>query len=333
MIKQPPAYHLRLNKAVDRYLLIELLKKLDQQLPTPFTKQCLYCGFGGPYLEDIRLIHENFPAVELHSIEKCSRVYERQKFHTPCNKVKLHKGEYSDFLRDSLSREDANIVCWLDYTELTPSVISEFTETINTLGNTAIVRITVPAKYKDHKKCKKREPSDNFRIDFGNFLPPAEDIENAFHCDEGFVQLLSYIFKIAAQRTVPKPSGRYFIPVSSSYYSDSTVMFSLTGIVFVSENSEDTTEETLIEYLRNWEYANELQKKPPQEINLPFLTTKERLRLQHLLPDESEDIGKKLYDELGYNISASGDDNQAISLLKMYARFYRYYPYFIRGNP
>jgi hypothetical protein len=90
-IIQPPPYHLRLNKAVDRFLLIELLRKLDERLPIAFTKESVYCGFGGPYLEDIRLFHEYFPNMKLYSIEKDEELHKRQLFHKPCNKVELQK--------------------------------------------------------------------------------------------------------------------------------------------------------------------------------------------------------------------------------------------------
>jgi hypothetical protein len=338
-IKQPPPYHLRLNKAVDRFLLIELLKRLDQLLPTSFTENGTYCGFGGPYLEDIRLIHEYFPSMKLYSVEKNEETYKRQKFHKPCNKVELYNGQYDDFLRECLANKENHVVCWLDYTDLPPSVISDFTATINMLPNFAVIRMTVPARLAQHKAKEMRKPSKNFEKNFGEFFS-LEDIGDAFHNDKEFVRFLCCMFKNAACKCSSKLSGKYFIPISSSYYHDTVTMFSLTGILYISDNDEKMSEDRIIESLKDWEFANELNPEPcPEEIDLPILSTKERLRLQHLLPSmDSSSIGECLYNELGYNLSlgkhnSDADAQQTKKLLDIYARFYRYYPYFIRGNP
>lgn len=111
-------------------------------------------------------------------------------------------------------------------------------------------------------------------------------------------------------------------------------MFSLTGIVCV--DNDKTNEDNIRESLHDWEFANELKDKLPEEINLPILSTKERLKLQSFLPNEENtniDIGTILYEQLGYNISFGSEKEKTIKLLNMYAKFYRYYPYFIRGNP
>lgn len=71
--------------------------------------------------------------------------------------------------------------------------------------------------------------------------------------------------------------------------------------------------------------------KEPRRIDLPVLSTRERLHLQHLLP-VSEKAGKVLREALGYLIE--GNDRKATEKkLKQYADFHRYSPYFIRGIP
>ncbi len=54
----PPAYHLRTNKAIDRFTFIEAIRRMAS--PKELS-ECTYYGFGGPYLEDFRLLHESFP--------------------------------------------------------------------------------------------------------------------------------------------------------------------------------------------------------------------------------------------------------------------------------
>ena len=46
-----PPYHLRTNKAVDRLLLVELLRVLEAN-GGPFS----YYSLGGPFLEDLRVM-------------------------------------------------------------------------------------------------------------------------------------------------------------------------------------------------------------------------------------------------------------------------------------
>jgi hypothetical protein len=63
-----PAYHLRTNKAVERLLFIELLRRLDRALSRPIA-QYKYVGLGGPYLEDFNLLHATFGNNEMTSLE------------------------------------------------------------------------------------------------------------------------------------------------------------------------------------------------------------------------------------------------------------------------
>ena len=76
-------------------------------------------------------------------------------------------------------------------------------------------------------------------------------------------------------------------------------------------------------------FAN-LDWKKPIELDVPFLSTKERLRLQEHLPCPAN-AGVALSNVLGYLI----DNGKKISEKKLeeYAAFYRYYPYFIKAIP
>jgi len=55
-----PAYHLRPNKAVERVAFIDGIKHLGRfERLSEYT----YFGFGGPYLEDFRLLYEFYPEI------------------------------------------------------------------------------------------------------------------------------------------------------------------------------------------------------------------------------------------------------------------------------
>ena len=331
MTKQPPPYHLRLNKAVDRLLLVELLKQLDNKVPG-FAQNACYCGFGGPYLEDIRQIHENFPKMRLFSVEKYKEVHKRQDFHRPCSNVTLIHGNYNTVFDNEYKIFTSNAVIWLDYTDFEPSVISDFIRTICAFQCQSVLRITIKANYKESKQHCADKPSEAFRKNFGDYFPSVIPI-GTFQNDEGFIQLIREIFLIAAQRESPTLSGRTFVPVLSTFYSDTTTMFSLTGIVCISDNAMfHDKNESMKADIAKWEFANELRDKMPERIDLPHLSIKERLHLQQWLPCNGADPGEILFNALGHNIS-TGDVEQTKILLRNYAKFYRYYPYFIRGNP
>jgi hypothetical protein len=341
LIKQPPAYHLRLNKAVDRFLLVEMIRHLENKLNDNFTKKGRYFGFGGPYLEDIRLMHENFRDMELFSIEEFEEVYKRQEFHRPCRNVRLYQSDYQTFLRDHWNLFGTHSVAWLDYTDFEVNTLLEFTNTISAFHGTSILRVTVNANNEEHRvRGRLDEPSETFLNKFASYIPT--DIPTGAFKQNGrkesnikFIQLIRDIFLVAAQQENPALSGRTFVPVSSTYYADGQTMFSLTGIVCVAENYEllKNERENVHGIFTQWEFANEILGTGPEEINLPFLTTKERLSLQKFLPLNISHAGDSLFKELGYSITEGDDADQTKRLLCMYAKFYRYYPYFIRGNP
>ena len=107
-MKHPP-YHLRLNKAIDRFLLIEILLLLEKKAGFKFSEYTYY-GFGGPFLEDCRLLNQYLPEIRLVSIEENKETYKRQKFHRFCNssKLKLKNMSSQNFL-NSFKGEGKNI--------------------------------------------------------------------------------------------------------------------------------------------------------------------------------------------------------------------------------
>ena len=58
-MKHPP-YHLRANKAADRLILMETITRVTRALSASMDDYTYY-GFGGPFLEDFKLIRKFFP--------------------------------------------------------------------------------------------------------------------------------------------------------------------------------------------------------------------------------------------------------------------------------
>ena len=87
-----PAYHLRTNKAVDRLLLVDVLREIGAD--RTFT----YYSLAGPFLEDLRVMDHFFPDMRLVSFEQDTDTYLRQSFHQFNSRITLHHRALGDFL-------------------------------------------------------------------------------------------------------------------------------------------------------------------------------------------------------------------------------------------
>jgi hypothetical protein len=308
-----PAYHLRPNKAVDRLIFMDAIGHLER-LHTLDTYT--YYGFGGPYLEDFRLLYERYPTIDAVSIERDSEVLKRQDFHRPCGTLRLEETELKSFIVKYDPR-DRRSIFWLDYTNLRYSNFEEFSALIGKLAADSLVKITLRGQLQDF--LNKQE---QFREYFSALMP--DPSANPPVSQEAYASLIQKMLQIAAQRALPAATGMTFQPICTFYYSDGTFMFTATGIVCArSEKS------AIRDKFRPWRFAS-LNWARPKRIDVPTLTTKERLHLQNLLPC-ARDAGSVLRRRLGYLI----DDGRAKSesRLKQYELFHRYYPYVMRGVP
>ena len=140
-----------------------------------------------------------------------------------------------------------------------------------------------------------------------------------------FAHLVQDMLQVAAQQALPPAASRLtFVPVSSFYYSDGAGMMTLTGIV-----CDDARADVVERAFGDWDFAN-LKWNPPKVIDVPVLSTRERLHIQHLLPSHSHP-GKTLREAMGYLI---GDNvSKTECALEQYAAFHRYSPYVLRGMP
>lgn len=320
-----PAYHLRTNKAVDRFLFMEAIRRL---IGINESGDYKYYSFGGPYLDDFRLIHELFPEIDMISIERDNEVYKRQKFHLPSGRISLKQCDMHSFL-SNYDSEDEKSIFWLDYTGLDYNQFEEFMLVLSKVASNSIVKITLqctpgfyqnkPTDAKDEHGNFKVDKQESFRKKFGNVLPsssvgiPRNPID--------FAQLLQDMIQIASQKALPsRTESLVYQPILSTYYKDGLGIFTMMGVVCKQEERKDIKAR-----FSNWKPANLKWEEPPIHINVPMLSTQERLHLQSMLPC----AGKALLKALGYKI----DGEKSLDQLKQYAEYYRQYPYFIRGIP
>jgi hypothetical protein len=130
--------------------------------------------------------------------------------------------------------------------------------------------------------------------------------------------------QIASEQVLPSGTGFAYQPLSSFYYRDGVGIFTLTGTI-----CKRTERKQIKGQISAWRYAN-LHWATPKRIDVPTLSTQERLHLQKHLPCE-QDAGRKLIRVLGYKL----DKNRSVATAQMqqYADFYLQYPYFIRAFP
>lgn len=325
-----PAYHLRKNKAADRFALIEAIRRLPI-LGTDLNNYT-YFSLGGPFLEDMRQIYEFCPEIRMVSIERSSEVCSRQRFHMPCRNIQIVESDLSSYITTFDPERES--IFWLDYTGLEISNFDDFIRLLRKIFERSLIKITLkanPLDYwvfpRDRAIERRRGKTPEFRRIFERVLPHPDDYPPWQNQD--FANFLKQMLRVAVEEALPaETTDLTFRPISSFYYADTTPMFTLTGIVWPRGEIQE-----LYEIFGDWEFADltwDLESKP-KHIDIPNLSTKERLRLQECLPCSTE-RGATLREALGHLIHYR-DDGTTEASLEQYAAFHRYFPYFLRGVP
>lgn len=335
-----PPYHLRPNKAIDRFLLVEILDILKRNCDI---SNYTYYGFGGPLLEDCRLIYSRFPEVKIVSIERDIDTVKRQRFHSFSKNLEIKHQDFSSFVADFSS--NGREIFWLDYTNLDIGNFNEFKSILQKVSDNSIVKITIRAepppkeltsenseekwadfreryceeKWADFQNKYREERWEDFRKTYQEFLPDTAkptDVDRRLP----FIELLQEMLQIASQQALPAAGNSIFQLLNSSHYNDSTHMLSLTGIVCNRNKMSN-----IREWFTNWKFIN-MEWERPRKIEVPILSIKERLHLEKSIPT-GDHTGRTLSQVLRYNIDRRREN---IDKLKQYEEFHQYYPYFAR---
>jgi len=318
-----PAYHLRPNKAVDRFLLIDMVERLDEVRDVD---KYTYIGFGGPFLEDFRLMHDYFPEMKLISWEKHKETHKRQMRHKPCRNIKILCGNSNDLIPKlpSTGRE----IIWLDYTNFDRAILLDFGCVLQNAGVGTLIKITVQADvHRANSPYTKVNSSDEEKASFKQeFIDKYQGYIPPHFCDSDFghsapyISLIQNMFRIASENALPHTGDEKFQILNSSYYNDGSIMYSLAGIICTRGDS------ALVKPFRKWNLKN-LDWRSPDNIDMPNLSGKERSQLERHLPSKKPNPNC-LARSLGYDI----EKNRSKSLAKLvqYSNFYRYYPHFAK---
>lgn len=317
------AYQLRPNKAVDRNLLIDLLNKLNRVINI---SDYSYFGFGGPFLEDFKLMHAHLRIGKMTSIEANNDVHLRQKFNSPLSCIRFVNKSSGDFI-ESESFDDPSIV-WLDYTD--PASIGEQLKEINylvsKLGNGDILKVTLNSNpsalggKQTQEKDLQEVRLEILESRLNEYFPSGTQPEMLTHARFG--KVIFKALELAIKRGMDGKRKEYFQLLSAFLYKDGGhEMLSATGIL-LEDKQEKVDSFFAGTRLHNWPLGL-FEWAEPKVINVPELSVKERIHIDNLLPQHDCEAIKN---SLGYRID--GDDEEMMSLIENYINYYRSYPLF-----
>lgn len=315
-----PHYHLRVNKAIDRLLFVDLIKAFNLFFNV---REYKYIGFGGPYLEDFKLLSYTFPEMEMISIEADEETYKRQKFHKCSQKLQLMPETFKQFLDETEVFDKHSIIAWIDYTD---NKIERFRE-IETFSKktkaNSLIRFTLNAKPLNMKApiwVNKRRRRDIEQI-CSEYLPDRKVDQELFKNDT-FSKIICELVEKAIIKGLDIDS-RVFEPLHCVRYSDGTQMVSVTGVICEEKDSDRIAEGIK-------EECSYINDKVVDIIDIPSLTLKERFHIEACLPNTKKD-GAAIAAKLGYMIGNDEEDN--LRKCEQYEKYYPYYPYFNKIVP
>lgn len=325
-MKHPP-YHLRTNKAVDRLLLVDVLRPM---LPDA---GWTYYSLAGPFLEDLRVMDHHFPEMRLVSLEKDDQTFARQKFHKFNARIELINKPLREYVTNDYEPGERDVF-WLDYTDLTLGNLEQFQVILTSVPNGSVIRITLRAdpdvdiadlsgKLADEEIDRLKDKLQaQFELRFKEVLP------NPVPAATGDRREFAYTVQLMVQQAASKAldtsgSTRTFLPVQCTRYDDNTQMLSVTGVVCA--RAAETQMKTVLQNVRfrNFDWS------PPSHIQIPALSLKECFKLEEYLPTATGvDSGENLSGVLNYRIDYT--DKGTKKQLSQYADHHREYPRFVR---
>lgn len=315
-------YQLRPNKAVERLLFMELLSRLDAELR--INTSYGYFGFGGPQMEDFRILNECFPKMKMVSVEREPQVLKRQRFNGPHTNVRCKLQSSADFVSAFSCKSRA--VVWLDYTSPSERTeqLAEFQHLLRRVRELSIVKISLNANASS-LGGQAGQPGlaatrlKKFLDDFGRCFP--NGLEEGAVTTRDFPKTLLRVLEYAAAEVLHDRAGWRFQPLSSAIYADGQIMLTLTGLVGQRSSLVSVASH---ENLVGWDFTR-LGWDDPVLIEVPELTLKERIHVNQLLPKHKDDMAF-IHRKLGFQVDSSANESER--KLRNYVSFQRHYPHF-----
>ena len=315
-------YHLRQNKNVERNIFLEILRRFGLWKNISAYQ---YIGFGGPFLEDFKAIHGAVGIKDMVSIEADAQVEKRQQFNCPISCVKLRHVTSGDFINEFEFSDPC--VVWLDYTKPRELAIqlSELQLLATKLKHGDLFKITLNANQSSLGRPQDNEDLREYRLAqardrLGEYCP--SNISEDSVTSRGYPNLLLAAVEKAVKKGLAASRSLVVELVGSYVYSDGQQMVTATAVILEKAEREAFYSQTRFKHLSyfhsNWE--------APLHISVPEFSTRERLYIEALLPDQAEP--EMIIDRIGYYIGANRED--ALKELQNFLSYYRAFPWFAR---
>ncbi|MGR3807190.1 O-methyltransferase [Pasteurella testudinis] len=332
-------YHLRQNKAIDRILFIDILNKINNYKNISDYE---YIGFGGPFLEDFKIIHRELKIKNMISIEEDINVHRRQLFNKPLSCIRFEHKSSADFISShDFDQKNSALIIWLDYTKPDyGNQLIEIQNLIEKLSPNDIFKITLNAHVSNLGKPSNQEANDDLqeyrlkefkeKINEAEFLP-----SNLSPQDMTTKYFPSCILKICENAIKKGCQAHDLNPHIILYcsYKDGQEMVSLTGILLENNSNKlnNFKERSRLPHwkfyaegksINNPNYTNEVL----HNINLPVLSIKERLLIEENLPECGDP--KKIIEKLKFQILSNQTENE--QQIQNFLDYYRTFPWFAK---
>ena len=300
-------YNLRPSKAIERKLILEVLKSYSFRKEM---SQYRYIGFGAVYFYDFKLFHNELDISDMISIEMKSAEIERCQFNKPFKCIEIKNGRSNDIL-PKLKWNKKSIV-WLDYDgHFESEKLDDISICTDNLTEDSFIIITV-------RKRLEFETTDKFKDEFGDDSPydlKLEDLEPKIHYRTIRRIILNKIETTLSERFANTDDPLLFKQLFNYTYKDGAEMYTLGG-VFIKKSEEEKFGGMDILKLP---YVS--QDENAYDINFPKITNKEIHILNQHLPNE---IDRFLSESKLEFIPKEHREN--------YFKIYKYFPMYIEIN-
>lgn len=315
-------YNLRQNKAIERTLFVDLLSRIAR---CRNISNYTYIGFGGPFLEDFKLLHSQLRIKKMISLEVDKNVLARQKFNLPLACIALSNKKSGDFL---IGHEfnGPNIV-WFDYAvpKDLPKQLAEVESLVSKLSAGDIVKITLnanpgtlgdlPEGFDGGLLEYRATVAQKRLVGYGPAAVTPDEVSS-----KAYPTLLLRALENAMKVGLSGARELVLQPLTAFIYADGQQMLTATAIVLKKGHRKDFVMKSR---LYAWDYHC-LDWRKPMSISIPDLSMKERLQIESLLPGSS---AKDIEAKLGYFIGGKKD---ATILMENFVRYYRLSPSYSR---
>jgi hypothetical protein len=313
-------YHLRQNKAIDRNLFVDLLGRIGRYRNISDYR---YVGFGGPFLEDHKVLHASLRLRNMTSLEKNPEVVKRQEFNRPHSSLTLQEKTSGEFLNDFDFDEPS--VVWFDYTvpkELGIQ-LAEIELLVRKLSAGDVFKVTLNAAPESLGTPSDGTDLREFRLErllrrANDYSPMGAEIDDV--TTKNYPGLLLRCVESAAKKGLETKPRCIVLPLSAFSYADGQQMLTVTAIIIDKIDRVKFYTETRLEY---WPFSCK-SWADLRSISVPQLSSKERMHVEALLPDTSD--AKTIFAELGYYVGMN--EEEGAKLMTNFIEYYRMYPWY-----